>query len=57
MNLDIHSAIQTAFILLLVALVLVIWIGVRSIRAGNKLFYYNKRKQLITRGWKFILAL
>lgn len=55
MNLDIHSAVQTAFALLLIALVLVLWLGVRSIRAGNKLFYYSKRKQLITRGWCFIL--
>ncbi len=56
MNLDIHSAAITAFWLVVIAVVLSFFIGYNRIREGNKLFYYRKRKELISGGWKWISA-
>jgi hypothetical protein len=54
MNLDIKTAVQTAFILAIAGTVLSFLIGYRSIRAGRKLFFFHKRHDLISRGWRFI---
>ncbi len=52
MNLDINTAVQTAFYLVILGAVLSIWLGFRSIRAGQKLLFFRKRQELIGRGWR-----
>ena len=54
MNLDISTAVQTAFYLIILIAIISIWIGYRSIRAGQKLLFFRKRQQLIWRGRRSI---
>jgi hypothetical protein len=55
MNLDIRTGALTATILFLTAFVISILVGINSIRAGRKLLYFRKRRQLILRGWRLVL--
>jgi hypothetical protein len=54
MNLDINTAVQTAFYLVIIVAVLSIWLGYRSIRAGQKLLFFRKRQELIGHGWRMV---
>lgn len=54
MNLDINTAVQTAFYLVILLGILGLWIGIRAIRAGQKLLFFRKRRELIGRGWRMI---
>ncbi|HEY9076894.1 MAG TPA: hypothetical protein VIO61_10190 [Anaerolineaceae bacterium] len=54
MNLDIHTGIKTAFALTLLAVFLSAWLGVRTIRSGQKLPFFRKRRELIMRGWRMV---
>ncbi len=54
MNLDINTAVQTAFYLAILLGLLGLWIGIRAIRAGQKLLFFRKRRDLIGRGWRMI---
>ncbi len=57
MNLDISTGVQTAFFLTLAGVVICAIIGYRTIRAGNRLMFFRKRRNLVMRGWRmFILA-
>lgn len=53
-NLDIHTAVVTAFLLALFGVLISLWLGIRSIRAGRKLLYYHKRQERMERGWRLI---
>ncbi len=46
-NLDIHTAVQTAFLLAILGIVLSLWIGFRAIRSGYRLPYFRKRNDRI----------
>lgn len=54
MKLDIQTSIQTAFIIALLLGLLSLVLGVRSIRAGNRLQYFRKRRDRIMQGWRMI---
>ncbi len=54
MNLDIFSVVQTAFYIFIVAAILSVWVGVRTIRSGQRLLFFRKRQQLIRRGQRLI---
>ncbi|MEA4907061.1 MAG: hypothetical protein GYA17_04740 [Chloroflexi bacterium] len=56
MNLDIHTAVQTALLLSVLGTLLCAWIGVRTIQAGQKLMYFRKRRELMVRGWRLIFT-
>lgn len=56
MNLDIHTGVQTAFFLAIFGVALSLLLGVKSIRAGQRLQYFRKRRDLIVRGWKLIFT-
>ena len=56
MNLDISTTVQTAFFLILLIAVISIWVGYRSIRAGQKLLFFRKRQALIWRGRRSIFV-
>jgi hypothetical protein len=54
MGLDIKTAVQTAFLLALVGILLSSLIGIRAIQAGRKLQFFRKRRDLMVRGWRLI---
>jgi hypothetical protein len=54
MNLDITTAVNTAFIIFVLWALLNIWLGYRSIRAGQRLLFFRKRQHLIIRGQRMI---
>lgn len=56
MKLDIQTGIQTAFILTLLLGLLALLMGVRSIRAGNRLQYFRKRRDRVMAGWRLIFV-
>ena len=55
MSLDIHTAVQTALVISVVALVLSIWFGVQSIRKARSLPFFRMRRETMTRGWRLLL--
>jgi len=54
MPLDIHSAVQTALILTFIALIFLIWQGIRYIRKARTLTFFRMRRINMERGWRFI---
>jgi len=54
MNLDINTAVQTAFYMFIAAAILSVWVGIRTIRSGQRLLFFRKRMQLIRRGQRMI---
>jgi hypothetical protein len=55
MNLDIQTAVLTATILIIAAVLIALLVGINSIRSGRKLLYFRKRRQLILQGWRLLL--
>ena len=55
MNLDIRTGVQTAFVLAILGVFLGLILGIRNIRSGQKLVYFQKRRKLILSGWRMIL--
>jgi len=53
-SLDIHSAIVTATIIVIIAIILSLWIGIKSIRKGRKLPFFRLRRKQMVRGWRLI---
>ncbi len=56
MNLDIQTGVQTAFLIFILLAVLSLLLGVRSIRAGNRLQYFRKRRDRIVHGWRLVFV-
>lgn len=54
MNLDIQTGILTATILTALGVLLAFLAGINAIRAGNRLMYFRKRRELVMRGWRLI---
>jgi hypothetical protein len=54
MNLDIKTAVQTAFYISIFGVLLGIVLGIRNIRSGRKLLYFKKRRDLMVRGWRLL---
>ncbi len=54
MSLDIHTAVQTALVLAIVAMVLSLWGGVRSIQSARNLKFFRMRRDRIVRGWRMV---
>jgi regulator of protease activity HflC (stomatin/prohibitin superfamily) len=46
MNLDIATTVTVAFVILLAFVLIFLLSGIRSIRAGQKLFFFRKRREL-----------
>jgi len=55
MSLDIHTAIQTAIILTLLAMALSIWQGIVSIRKARQLPFFRMRRERMVRGWRLLI--
>ncbi len=56
MNLDIHTGVVTAFWLSLVGVLVSLILGMRFIRAGQRLLYFRKRRELMVQGWRLVLT-
>ncbi len=54
MNLDIQTGVTTIVVLAGLAVVFSLWIGWRTIRQGQKLPFFRKRREQIARGWRLI---
>lgn len=54
MNLDIQTAVNVAVFFVLAGVVISIFVGVQTIRAGQKLLFFRKRRDLMVRGWRLI---
>jgi len=54
MQLDIRTGIQTAIVLAIVGLVLLFWLGIRTIQHGQRLPFFRKRREHMLRGWRMI---
>ncbi len=52
LSLDFHTAIQTALVITLVALVITLWQGIRSLRAARRLPFFRMRRERILHGWR-----
>lgn len=55
MSLDIHAGILTALVLSLIAVVLSLFFGIRSLLTGKKIQFFRMRHRRIVRGWRLIL--
>ena len=51
MKLDVHTAVQTAFILTLIGAIVGLWLGIRAIRAGRRIPFFRIRRARIVGGW------
>ena len=56
MNLDIRTGVQTAFVLALIGVIIGLYLGIRRIREGQQLLFFQKRRKLILSGWRMILV-
>jgi len=55
MSLDIHTAVQTGIIISLLAVVISLWIGIKSIRKASGLKFFRMRRDRMVRGWRLVL--
>jgi type VI secretion system secreted protein VgrG len=54
--LDIHTAVQTALLILLLLVAVSIWRGISSIRSARRLPFFRMRRERIVRGWRLLLT-
>jgi hypothetical protein len=55
MNLDIHSAVVMAVLVISLGAILSVWRAVRSIRKGRNVVYFRIRRRLVSEGWRRIV--
>ena len=55
MNLDIHTAVQTALIITIIAFIVTIWQGIRLIKKARTLPFFRIRRVTMLRGWRLLL--
>jgi hypothetical protein len=56
MSLDIHTAVQTALVITIVALIFSIWRGIASIRTARDLPFFRMRRQRMVHGWRLLFS-
>jgi hypothetical protein len=54
MDLDIHTAVQTATILAIIFVVICVFAGWRSIQKGRRLKFFKLRRDRIVAGWRLV---
>jgi type VI secretion system secreted protein VgrG len=52
--LDIHTAVQTALVLAILASLISLWTGIRVIRRAQKLKFFRMRRDRMVRGWRML---
>ena len=55
MNIDVATTIKVVMVFLVLAAIISLVMAARSIKAGRKLLFYQKRQVLIYHGWRLIL--
>jgi hypothetical protein len=55
LDLDIETALQVLFFLSVIGVILAGIAGWNSIRAGSRLMFFRKRRDMIMRGWRMII--
>lgn len=55
MNLDIETTVRTLFIFLLIAAGLMTLTAVRAFREASRLRFFLKKRELLSRAWRFVL--
>jgi len=55
LSLDIHTAVQTTLIIVVIFIVFLFWRGYRSLRAARKLPFFRLRRDRTVLGWRLIL--
>ncbi|NMC13862.1 MAG: hypothetical protein GYA34_13390, partial [Chloroflexi bacterium] len=56
LSLDIHSAVQTTLIIVVILIVFLFWRGYRSLRAARKLPFFRLRRDRTVSGWRMLLS-
>jgi len=52
MQLDIHTGIQAALVILVLVVILLIWRGISAIRSARGLPFFRMRRERMVRGWR-----
>ena len=55
MSLDIHTAVQTALLIIILVIVVSIWRGITSIRSARHLPFFRMRRDRMIRGWRLLM--
>ena len=55
MNIDVSTTMKVILAIIAIVIVISLVMAVRSIKAGHKLMFYQKRQMLVYRGWRLIL--
>ena len=55
MNLDIHSAVVTAVIIIILGALFNVWNGFRTIRKGRRVAYFRLSRRQVAAGWRTIV--
>ena len=54
MQLDIHTGIQAALVILVFVILLLVWSGVKAIRSAHGLPFFRMRRERMVRGWRML---
>lgn len=54
MQLDIHTGIQAALVILVFVIILLVWSGVKAIRSAHGLPFFRMRRERMVRGWRML---
>ncbi len=54
MNLDIKTGVTTIVVLAALAVLISLWSGYRTIKSGQRLPFFRKRREAVARGWRLI---
>jgi len=54
-NIDVSTTMKVILAIIAIVIVISLVMAVRSIKAGHKLMFYQKRQMLVYRGWRLIL--
>jgi hypothetical protein len=54
MRLDIHAAVVTTIVLVILGAFASLWAGIRTIRAGRRISFFRIRTQRVSLGWRMV---
>ena len=54
LHMDFTSGVQTGFLLSAFVAVISLIIGINTIRKGSHITFFQKRQQMVSRGWRLV---
>ena len=54
LNMDFTSGVRTGFWLSAIAAAITLIAGINSIRKGSRITFFQKRQQMVSRGWRLL---